>query len=463
MDTLENIKKTPRELFAFLCKMTAKEDWGVARDIADELANLGAPGTWLELAYDLADGLKVIFQASENVFSLEEELSANQTELIIEAQEWVSNKLGLEIPTLVFELTSNDDGVHAITGINGFGLIIINEESLKEKSLLVHEITHCTLMSRSLFLDEGLATIFQNSIINKNVILEEDYWDRPSIASLIESDWSNDPYFTHVVPVGIFNLGAPVEGDDKMHRLSAYLVQLLIDAKSIDYVVAQWSKLKPQLKDGRTAAVFQKIFGVNLWEIDANFISELNPIALIEEEKSFLDITTKALMEGDKIIVNPYLPTLRVKAFKSNDDLVALIKTLILLSFNDKDENKNKLFHTEALVAMDWAKDRGCNEKDLKIFDAYKYVFKLKGAAHVINIRKLGTQTSEAFEKLIKEYPNDPEVIITCAKAQKVSYYDMLSIEEWRGKLNDVVNKKDPLFYIAAKKLLNDPKYLLEN
>ncbi|WP_010523076.1 hypothetical protein [Aquimarina agarivorans] len=462
MNISENTINKPSTLFAYLCHTAAKSEWETAKNTAEELANLGAQGTWLELAYDLADGLKSIYQASEKVFSLEQALTKEQTQVINKAQTWVSDKLGLEIPSLVIEIVPDDTPVHAITGISGFGFIMISKKTIEDQSLLVHEITHCTLMSRALFLDEGLATLLEYEVkgVGLDVDVEQTYWNRPSMAAMIETDWTYDPYFSHVVPVET-NFAAPIKGDNKVHRLSAYLVALFVESKGMSYVMANWNKLKPQLKDGRTYNVIKEIFDVDIWELDANFISKTKDEALLlTEQESLLYIATKALTNGERNLIVPYLKTLRIKAFESNENLVALVKTLILLGVNGDDEAEKKFYRTEALVAMNWAIEKGCNQRDLRLFEVYKYVFKLKSAGHAINLRKIGTQTSIAFEKLINDYPEDPEVIITTARAQLKTYYDMLPAATWREKLIQI-SKEESIFTNAANKLLNEEKYAL--
>ena len=447
--TTESIQQ-PGVLFTLLCDMATQQDWDRSKEIAEALANVGAQGIWLELAFDLADGLREIYKADANIFSLDTPLSQNQTQSIKDAQRWVSQQLGIPTPTLVIEVAPKDTPMHAITGISGFGFIIANAIDINIPSLLVHEITHCSLMSRSLFLDEGLATYMEHLFENKKVHIEKEYWDRPSIAAMIETDWSHDPYFTHIVPVEA-NFSEPIDSDSRVHRLAAYVVGLFIEKKGMPYVISQWKKIKPQLKDGKAHQVIKELFDIDVWNIDielqVNFCENM-PIHQLN-----LALPTKALAEGNRSLVEPYLSPLRIHALYDTKVLVALTRLLILFGINGKDENTQKYYRTEALASMNLAKLNQCDEKTLRFFEVYTYVFKLRGTGHAINLRKIGTQTSIAFEKLLKDYPNDPEVIITCARAQLKTYYDMLQKKEWNTKLKEI-QQNNSLFSEAASQLL---------
>ncbi|TCI93815.1 hypothetical protein [Tenacibaculum sp. M341] len=458
MNTLNSIQK-PEELFTLLCEASANKQWDTARDIAEEITNIGAQGTWLDLAYDLADGLKTIYKASDHIFSVENPLSEEHTQLIIESQHWVSNTLNLPAPTLIIEVTADDVPTHAITGFNNFGFIAINSESIKNKSLLVHEITHCSLMSRALFLDEGLATLLEYKYKQTAIHIDETDWNRPSLAAIIESDWSYDPYFSHIAPVET-NFAEPIEGDHKAHKLAAFLVTKFIQNKGMEYVVTNWKKLKPSFKDGRTYEVIKNMFAVDLWELDATLYHFSETKYSSKTAIELLDMAKRALALGDKSIITPHLEELRLRAFQNLTSLNALVRALILFGINGNDDAKNKFYRTEALAAINWAKTRGCDEQDLRFFEVYTYVFKLRNAAHAINMRKIGTQTSLAFEKLLKDYPNEPEVLITSARAQIKTYYDMLPLDSWREKLTKISTHN--LYGSAAEQLLNEDRFLLQ-
>lgn len=458
MNYTENKIKQPGELFADLCKAATHQNWLLTKEIAEELANMGAQGIWLDFAYDIADGLKKIIQISDKIFSIGNELSELQIKKIKEAQLWVAQKLNAPISTLVIELESKETPTHAVTGINGFGFIITNETDINNTSILVHEITHCNLMSKSLFLDEGLATLMQYEVKKQPILLEDDYWDRPNISSLIESDWSEDPYFSHVLPTEVkpireynYNEGT------KVHRLAAYIVKLLIDSKGFPFLVSNWPKLKPKLKQGQTYIVIKEVFNVDLWEVEANILKKNQFNKEIKGNSTVLNIGTKALAEGNKEIIIFNLKTLRIKAYESDDNLLGLIKGLILLGINDVNKD-SKYYRSEALTLMNLAINKGISKKELQFFEAYKNVFKLKGTGHAISLRKIGTQTSRSFELFLNDYPNDPEIIIATAKSQLKSYYTILPFDVWKEKLLYVFNNH-PFFAKAALTLLDDPKF----
>jgi|GEM_PF-5130720 len=448
------IKQSPRQLFNSLFTFASQESWFKAREITEELTNRGASGLWLDLAYDLADGLKKIIKVSDNIFVLNDKILEPQERIILEeACYWVTERLQLEIPILLIEISPEGTPIHAITGIDGLGYIAASRSSLNDKSLVIHEITHCVLMSRSLFLDEGLATLFQHQVNNKNVSTEPEYWDRPSLAALVEMDWSNDPYFLKIIP-NKNDSGDPLKIDLRVHLLAATVVDRIIQKNSLSQLVEAFQKIKPQLREGRTSAVVKELFSLDLWELDAEIIKNSSLLVKPPTNDSITEIATKILAEDNIEAAKLWLPIARINAFEDINVLIALIKILIVLGNTRKKPAEGLPYRTEALVAMNWLESKSNRNDELDIFKAYKFVFKLRNAGHAIELRSIGVQASNAFKDLLLKYPENPQVILASAKAQIRTEYDMISESEWTEKLKIV--QVIPLFKNAIRILLEE-------
>ncbi len=458
MDTI--IEKSPNQLFKSLCILVANKSWQEARDVAEQLANKGAQGAWLDLAFDLADGLKNLFQVSEDLFSLgNAPLSTTEIENIIESREWVSQQLGTKKPTLLIDVCAEGTPLHAITGINGFGFIAASNSSLLDKSLLVHEITHCSLMSRAIFLDEGLATLLQHRYNNsEDVFKKQLYWNRPSLAGLIEADWSNDPYFSKVTPI-TNNSSDLSQHDLRVHELAAYMVDQMVQKTSLATIVSTWPTLKSQLREGKTAEVIKKLFSIDLWEYDHTFLKVSSPdITSPSDNDSLMSIATKALLNEDKKSAELWLPIARITAFENDKALEALIMLLITLGNNREDPVGSTAYRSEAMVAIHWASTRNIDEISKKLFNAYTYVLKLRSAGHAIALRTNGMKAHQAFQNLLENHPNNSLIIITSAKSQIRSVHDFMPIKDWREKLEKI--KSEGVYANAADTLLNHSRFL---
>ncbi|WP_281990186.1 hypothetical protein [Aquimarina aggregata] len=453
------IEKKPDELFKSLCVLAAQKSWGEARDAAEQLANRGAQGAWLDLAFDLADGLKSLYQVTDDLFSLgERSLSDTEIKTIEYARKWVGTQLNISAPTLIIEICAEGTPLHAITGINGFGFIAASENALQDKSLLVHEITHCSLMSRSLFLDEGLATLLQHRFNeNEEFLQKQKYWDRPSLAALVETDWSNDPYFSKIIPTKSDSSDLS-DQDLRVHELAAHLIAKIIKEKSLSFLVNNWASLKSQLREGRSAVVMKEIFSVDLWKIDTEFFVTKAAIINPPSDRSLTDVSVQVLAEEDKETAAIWLPFARVQAYRNDEGLVALIKLLIVLGNNREDPNAGSVYRSEALVAIDWSKSRNIDQMSIAIFNAYIYVLKLRSAGHAIAMRTNGIEAHKAFRELLSNYPENPSVIIASARTQIRSIHDFMPISDWREKLKNL--HSDPLFSRAVEELLAHSRFL---
>ncbi|WP_149626402.1 hypothetical protein [Aquimarina sp. RZ0] len=435
METL--IEKTPRQLFKSLFVFAAQESWIKAREIAEELTNRGAQGLWLNLAFDLADGFKKITRLSDKLFLLGNNvLIPEEITLIEEALTWVQDKLQLPIPLLIIDICPDGTPLHTVTGINGLGFIASSKSDIKNKDLMIHEITHCNLMSRSLFLDEGLATLFQYQALNDKVLKEVKYWDRPSLSALVEIEWRNDPYFSRVLPANNYNsIDHSSNSDLRVHFLAAFLIEKMIQKTSLNTLVQTFKKIKPKLREGRGAKVFQDIFSIDLWALDLEIIKSMEVAIKPPSNEATLEVATKALAENDEETANLWLPIARIKAYESNDDLIALIKILIVLGNRREKPSERAHYRTEALAAMNWLESKETNDRILDFFDAYKYLFKIRNAGHAIEIGALSAQASKVFKALLLKNPEDPEIIIASAKAQIRAKYDFISFSDWKEML----------------------------
>jgi len=369
---------------------------------------------------------------------------------------WVSNKLNLPPATLIINVSPEGTPLHAITGINGFGFIAVSRSTLPDKSLLVHEITHCTLMSRAIFLDEGLATLLQYEANDLEVPSALFYWDRPSIAALIEIDWSDDPYFAKIVP-GVSNATGPLDNDGRAHNLGAYIIKTMIEKKSLKEVIQALPKLKTSLREGKSAAVFKEIFSLDLWAIDKKIIQDSSIEILPPSEDSLLQIAPRVMAEEDRDLAALWLPYARLMAYEDTDSLVAMIKLLILLGNTRENPNEGAWYRIEALAAMHWAETKNLNEITKDFFEGYKHVFKLRNAGHAIELRTVGVLASKAFEELLVKYPDNPEVIIATAKAQIKTDHEILPMEDWKKKLAEV--SMNPVYENAVKLLLEHERF----
>ncbi|OEK07536.1 hypothetical protein A8C32_17215 [Flavivirga aquatica] len=450
------IKQSPRQIFKSICVFSAQGLWFKAREVAEELTNRGASGLWLDLAFDLADGLRKIRQISSELFVLNNQaLTLEEKNIIEEASYWVSDKLKQEPATLIIDVSLQGSPIHAITGINGFGFISASRSDLVNKSLMVHEITHCTLMSRSLFLDEGLATLFQDQVSDEKLLIEPKYWDRPSLAALIEMDWSNDPYFSNILPTNK-HASDPLKNDLRVHFLAATIVDLMIRKNSVTDLVKVFQQLKPQLREGRSPTVIKELFSIDLWQLDAEIINNTTLSFHPPSNNSIIGVASKILAEEDMEEAKLWLPTARIKAYESVEALIALIKILIVLGNNRKEPIKGLPYRTEALVAMNWFESKSNNDHNetLDLIQAYKYVFKLRNAGHAIELRTIGTQASNAFKELLLKYPEQPQIIVACARAQiRIDYY-LISQSEWTEKLKMV--KSIPSYEKAVNMLIEE-------
>lgn len=447
-------EQSPRQLFKSICVFATQELWFKAREVAEELINRGASGVWSNLALDLADGLKKITQISDEIFVLNNEiLTPLEKKTIEEASNWVSNKLKQEKPTLIIDVCTKEVPIHAVTGIANLGYISVNRTTLKDIPLLVHEITHCTLMSRSLFLDEGLATLFQDQVSDKQLLEEPEYWDRPSLAALVEIDWSNDPYFLKILPSDEYD-SDPLKNDLRVHFLAATVINRFLRKNSLPKLAEIFQKIKPQLREGRSPTVIKDFFSIDLWELDVEIIKNSTFSLDPPTHDSITEIASKILAEDDIESANLWLPTARVKAYEDTDSLIALIKILIVLGNTRNNPSEGATYRVEALVAMNRLESKSNDKEILNLFQAYKFVFKLRNAGHTIELRSIGVQASKAFEELLIKYPENPQVILACAKAQVRTEYDMISQSEWNQKLKTV--KSIPLYENSVTMLLEE-------
>lgn len=433
--------RSPRELYEDLCYATVNESWVEAKSIAEELANRGAQGVWLNMAFDLADGLKKLTPYSKHLYFMgEEELSQKEIQTLQESQQWVSEQLNISSATIILDIAPEGTPLHAITGINGFGCVVASKSMLTNKPLLVHEITHCSLMSRALFLDEGLATYLQHEVNGETLSNENTYWDRPSIAALLEIDWSDDPYFLKILNP-IKDPSTLEEADLRVHHLAAYLVKTILEKNTISAFAKALTRLKAQLREGKSAEVFKTLFSVDVWEMDHTILKNSQPdIPKPSATETLTEIAASALAEENKEIAKLWLPYARVMAFDDKEALISLIKLLILLGNTRENPREGAPFRSEALAAMHLAESKGIDAKSQAFFDGYKHVFKIRSAGHTIELRSVGVIASKVFRDLLLKYPDDPEIIIATAKAQIKTDYDLISMEDWHQKLTPLAS-----------------------
>ncbi|MFT5892610.1 MAG: hypothetical protein ACI9Y7_002722, partial [Dokdonia sp.] len=413
-------------------------------------------------AFDIADGLKKLTPYSKYLYFMgEEELSQEEIQTLQESQQWVSEQLDIPSATIILDIAPEGTPIHAITGINGFGCIVASKSTLTNKPLLVHEITHCSLMSRALFLDEGLATFFQHEVNGETVSYGQTYWDRPSIAALIEIDWSDDPYFLKVLnPLN--DPSTLEEADLRVHHLGTHVIKAILEKNTISDFAKALPRLKAQLREGKTAEVFKSLFSVDVWEMDLAILKNSQPdISKPTDTDTLTEIAVSALALEDKEVAKLWLPYARIMAYDNTEDLISLIKLLILLGNTRENPREGSPYRSEALAAMELAESRGIDAKSQEFFDGYKIAFKLRNAGHSIELRSVGVLASKAFQDLLLKYPDDPEIIIATAKAQIKTDYDLVSMEDWHQKLTPLVS--NPLYAGSAKFFLEHERFVVEN
>jgi len=313
-------------------------------------------------------------------------------------------------------------------------------------------------MSRSLFLDEGLATFMQYYWSDNLDAIRKPYcWDRPSLAAMIEIDWSNDPYFSIIFPESnIFNTSNNTRF--RAHELASYLVYEIIKKNPLHTLASTWCLLKPKLREGRTHQVIKELFSINLWELDKTiWIDSSCNVKKPSTSIKLHDIALKAFADNDLETAEKWLPTARLETYLSNNlqSLKTLIYLLITLGKGKKKPVDRQLYKTEALVSIGLAESENIEQKFKDIFKAYKYVLKLSNTVHSIELRKIGTQTAKAFYELLEKYPDDPVVILAAAKCQVKSSFSFVSNETWKEKLK-TVQTNSLLKDVASELIINE-------
>ena len=444
--------RVPAEALKALCLEAADKKTGRLITLAEQLANMGLSGPFLDFAFDIATGTRQVDKVAEDIYVLDgKSIDTEACDTLVKANHFVSESLNVPHTVLVIDPCLAGAPTHALTGLNGFGVITADKNTLKHFPLMVHEVTHCALMSRLLFLDEGLATFMQNKAQADRETIESlltpfTSIDRPSLASLIETDWSADPCFEQIV-----SRRQELNETGPIHLLGAFLVEKMVENTSLAEVASRFSALKSLAREGRAAAVFQELFNLDLWQLDKS-ITESNANLSTPEEMA--ETASRILAENEVTLASQHLPSYRLAAMQYPEGALNLAKLLIVMNIKAEFDVSGYVYRSEFYSAIERARVSAVDSELMDFIDAHKPLMKFLGlSGNVIEKRSVGAKVFEALHQLLVRYPNNPEVVIAAAKGQKHSPYPFLDKDVWQHKLAQCAVNKN--FGCAVESILS--------